>query len=61
MAEPKSLRGAWSEMLGTWKRQQTEPEYQFDIPVPITSTKVRSENLEALADSVGDLAPDGLR
>jgi fatty acid desaturase len=61
MAEPKSLRGAWSEMLGTWKRQQTEPEYQFDIPVPTTRTKAPSENLEALADSVGDLAPEGLK
>jgi len=61
MAEPKSLRGAWSEMLSTWKRQQTEPEYQFDIPVPSPSTPVVSEDLEALAGSVGDLAPEGLK
>jgi fatty acid desaturase len=61
MAEPKSLRGAWSEMLATWKRQQTEPDYQYDIPVPGPSTPVVSENLEVLAGSVGDLAPEGLK
>ena len=34
MPEPRSLVGAWREMRETWKRQQTDPSYQFDTPLP---------------------------
>jgi fatty acid desaturase len=61
MPEPKSLYGAWSEMRHTWKRQQTEPDYQFDTPVPSPSQPKPIENQETLANSIGDLAPSGLK
>ena len=61
MPQPKSLRGAWSEMLETWKRQQTEPEYQFDVPVPVSRSSSPPGNMGELEDSIGELAPDGLK
>ena len=68
MPQPKSLIGAWKEMRGIWRRQLTEPDYQYDIPLPPsataeggavggTSAKVASSELEK---SIGDLAPQGL-
>lgn len=38
MPEPRTLIGAWREMRETWSRQQSEPEYQFDTPLPTTAT-----------------------
>ena len=56
MPEPKTLLGAWKEMLETWKIQKNDPKYAFDTPVP--------ENLHCKvafgAKSIGDLAPKGL-
>lgn len=37
MPEKKSLIGCWREMRATLKRQQTEPEYQFTMPLPNTA------------------------
>ncbi len=34
MPKQRTLVGAWKEMRYTWKRQKTEPSYQFDTPVP---------------------------
>lgn len=34
MPKTRSLVGAWKEMRATWKEQQTNPDYQFDTPVP---------------------------
>jgi len=33
MPERKPLMGAWREMRETLKRQKTEPEYQFTMPL----------------------------
>ncbi|MGI9424105.1 MAG: fatty acid desaturase [Hyphomicrobiaceae bacterium] len=60
MPEPRTLVGAWREMLDTWQRQQADPDYQFDTPLPPTAKterRRRSKNAEA---SIGDLAPKGL-
>ena len=32
MPEPRTLRGAWREMLDVWERQKVERTYQFDTP-----------------------------
>lgn len=60
MPEPRSLRGAWREMLNTWKRQKSEPGYAFDTPLPATATTKRRRKAETEETSIGDLAPTGL-
>ncbi len=58
MPKPRTLVGAWKEMRQTWKRQQKDPTYQFQTPLPPPASKGRKQdNLEA---SIGDLAPKGL-
>ena len=37
MPAPRSLLGAWREMRSVWQRQQTEPDYQYDTPLPPTA------------------------
>jgi fatty acid desaturase len=61
MPEPRTLLGAWREMLGTWKRLQEEPGYQYDTPIPDTAGRRSAETDNALERSIGELAPDGLR
>lgn len=34
MPELRTLRQAWKEMRETWKKQQTDPDYYFDTPIP---------------------------
>ena len=34
---PRTLLGSWREILAIWKRQQTEPGYQYDTPLPPTA------------------------
>ena len=71
MPEPKNLLGAWREMRMIWNRQQSEPGYQFDVRLP-SAKGLASDGADAhgehatksssaqLAESIGDLAPDGL-
>ena len=65
MPKPRSLREAWQEMRETWQRQQADPDYYFDTPLPETAKSVREDtpaDLEAsLEASIGDLAPEGLQ
>lgn len=60
MPVPRSLLGAWKEMRETWQRQKTNPEYEFDTPVPSrnTATMMADSDVERdrMAASVGDLA-----
>ncbi len=60
MPEPRTLIGAWREMRETWRRQKTDPDYQFDTPLPPTAKSVRADGPDALEDSIGELAPKGL-
>ena len=66
LPEKKSLVGCWIEMRETLKRQQTEPEYQFSMPLPSTAhPAVTAESAlptmqnkpDELAASIGDFAP----
>jgi fatty acid desaturase len=66
MPEPRTLWGAWREMREVWKRQQTDPGYQFDTPLPPTanpgtaSAAARRPHPDNLSQSIGELAPAGL-
>ena len=66
MPRPRTLFEAWREMLDTWERQQTDPDYQFDTPLPPTAKRAPDDAAESgspdqLESSIGDLAPEGLR
>jgi len=61
MPAPRSLADAWREMLDTWKRQQRDPDYYFDTPVPAKVQKNRAADQQQDEQSIGDLAPRGLR
>ena len=61
MPDPRTLRGAWREMRDTWRRQQTDPSYQFDTPLPSTARSVRTDTPDELESSIGALAPKGLK
>ena len=61
LPKPKTLIGAWIEMRKTWKRQQVDPTYEYNTPVPPISKEYsvsKNETLEAL--SMGDLAPKSI-
>lgn len=59
MPKPRTLVGAWREMKDTWERQQIDPNYEFDTPVP-TPIKHKQTDVNSLASSIGDLAPKAL-
>ena len=65
MPEVRSFLGSWREMRETWHRQKTEPDYQFDTPLPDTAGRAampgESEEVELLRSSVGGIAPPELR
>jgi fatty acid desaturase len=62
MPEPRTLSGAWKEMRETWQRQQQDPGYFYDTPVPpiLESKKSERQSEDSLESSIGDLAPKGL-
>ena len=59
MPAPRSLFGAWREMRETWRRQQVEPGYAYDTPVPAPAPVEGDHGTspDPLAASMGDLAP----
>ena len=56
----REVREAWAEMLETWDRQQSDPGYAFDTPLPDTAQTERARPGSAAEASIGDLAPRGL-
>jgi fatty acid desaturase len=34
MPKPRTLIQAWKEMRDTYRQQKTQPDYQFDTPLP---------------------------
>ena len=60
MPEPRTLRGAWREMLDTWEHQKTDPTYTFDMPLPAMAKTTLRQAAGAEEKSIGDLAPRGL-
>ena len=62
MPEPRTLIGAWKEMRETWRRQKSDPDYQYDTPLPPTAKRSREDAPdERLEGSIGELAPAGLQ
>ena len=61
MPAPRTLWGAWREMLDIWEKQQSNPGYQFDTPLPPTAKSLRDDKPDELESSIGELAPEGLR
>ena len=69
MPKPKSLIGAWREMRETWRRQQDDPGYQFDTPLPESAAEPvakpmvdgTASTVDPLAAGIGDLAPRALQ
>lgn len=61
MPAPRTLRGAWREMREIWHKQQTDPTYQFDTPLPATANTVHTDTTDDLESSIGELAPEGLK
>ncbi|MFN8459723.1 MAG: fatty acid desaturase, partial [Anaerolineae bacterium] len=60
MPEPRTLVGAWQEMRETWFKQQEDPDYYFDTPVPpVKELKKGRRSDDSLESSIGDLAPKG--
>ena len=59
MPAPRTLLGAWREMRETWRRQQVEPGYAYDTPVPAPAPVEGDGGTspDPLAASMGDLAP----
>lgn len=61
MPKPRTLREAWREMLDTWERQKSDPDYAFDTALPSTAKVVRTGKTERGEASIGDLAPKELK
>jgi fatty acid desaturase len=59
MPQTRSLNGAWKEMRSIWKKQQTDPSYQFETPLP-ERTQQKGEKKDSLETSLGDLPPKTL-
>jgi len=59
MPKPRTLIGAWREMRQTWHKQQVDPSYQFDTPVPTPADTTAGQDPEAA--SMGEIAPAELR
>ena len=57
MPKPRTLIGAWKEMRETWRKQQEDPDYQFDTPVPPQRKNPSIDANDPLATSIGELAP----
>ncbi len=60
MPKPRTLVSAWREMRHVWDRQQEDPDYQFDTPLPEGAGRVGRDKSNALEASIGDLAPKEL-
>jgi len=60
MPKPRTLTQAWREMIDTWKRQQLNPDYFYDTPLPNPTSSTQATPDNDLLHSIGDLAPKGL-
>jgi fatty acid desaturase len=59
MPKPRTLVGAWQEMRRTRKKQQEDPGYQYETPLPAHKDE-KMKKQDTLESSLGDLAPKSL-
>ena len=60
MPAPRTLVGAWREIREVWRRQEEDPGFQYDTPVPTRPGSAAAlQSPEAAA--IGDIAPRELR
>jgi fatty acid desaturase len=59
MPKPRTLIGAWQEMRQTWKKQQEDPGYQYNTPLPVHKVQERKKQ-DSDEASLGDLSPKTL-
>ena len=57
MPERRTIVGAWREILGSQRRQKSDPSYQFDTPLPHPS--VNPPMQDPLGADIGDIRPKG--
>ena len=60
MPRPRTLVEAWREMRAIWRRQKSEPDYQFDTPLPEGAGSTLDHQPDVVEESIGELAPKGL-
>jgi len=56
---PRTLAGAWKEMRLTWKKQQGDPRFQYETPLP-GNKAAGAKKQDPLESSLGDLPPRSL-
>jgi fatty acid desaturase len=61
MPVPRTLIGAWRELRDIYERQQVEPSYEYDTPLPATKKRRLDESENGFEAAIGDLAPSGLK
>ena len=59
MPKVRTLIGAWREMMEIARKQQVDPTFEFDTPVPPKKKQQQTPNSSS-AESIGDLAPRSL-
>jgi fatty acid desaturase len=58
MPRPRSVAEAWKEMRDVYRRQKSDPTYQFDTPLPKLLATGSAQ--DAVGASLGDLKPTDL-
>ena len=61
MPQPRSLIGAWKEILVIRNKQNEDPQYQFNTPIPVRELTKTEKYSDPLTLSIGDLAPKSLK
>jgi len=59
MPQPRTLTGAWKEMRQIQARQAVDPSYEYHTPVPEAAACIAIPVDHEMANSIGDLAPEG--
>jgi fatty acid desaturase len=60
MPKPRTLVGAWREIRQIYKKQKTDPSYQFDTPLP-KKTDGKGRKQDTLESAIGDLPPEDFK
>ena len=67
MPQPRTLIGAWREVHAIWRKQQEDPNYEFETPLPPTAHRAVTKTKQAKAvdvlesEWVNKIAPQGFQ